>query len=645
MYTEDQAAVQNDWANQLFGSTSATCSAMNYTMLTTACACPTTVSAPYSGSDNICEVEGTFLLPNTYTGLSIDFENAATYTWSTGGYLPGGTAITGSSYTLTAPPTCAPEDVVLYLNVSCSSDPTVQLNAGTHTLTVSPDPTRFAVADLVTFTDGDCNGPTYVITSGCESYVTVTPNGAPTFPVAMGSSGSVNYDVVLDYGTACLPIELVGIIGSTTLNGSNDASGDGTATCVNETNPTVDEIAFTIPPAMNATDVNLSGVGSIVEVCIDLTVANSDVIVVSLDSPNCGGYTWENLWTGNAFNGGSNTGSTNLCFTADMPNGEFDGDFDGDDGGAGFDNCLINGNTWVLYVANYGCYAGISSDGTLNNASITFNDGQQVDAPVSLTAMANYNCSGTMAMITDPCTCMDNESAPNAGDGQLSEVVQIQSAGPGERWYIMAVAENGGANAGGGLYDPASAAPPAAPTNFTIGPAGTILVNGLTDGIDNDMDTMVDEADEDIYYTLQGVHVDGLGYEIILTTDGTTTLSINNTCYYPDINSSIAASYCDTNADVDLTTLVSGLLGSSGAATTGIFSFEVFDSGNASVSTSSTLSPSTLGAGNYTIEVTFDETDAATGAIDPGCVTTISAALTITACGCPADNGTLISNN
>ena len=246
-----------------------------------------------------------------------------------------------------------------------------------------------------------------------------------------------------------------------------------------------------------------------------------------------------------------------------------------------------------------------------------------------------------MASILDPCVCKDNESAPNAGDGQFDEIVQVEG-GRAETWYIVSVSEAGGGNVGGGLYDPASAPPPATPTNFTIGAGGVTLVNGVSDGLDNDNDTMIDEADEETYYTLQGIHTDELGYAITLT-NGATSLSISNNCYYPTINNTINSSYCSNVADFDMTPLVSGLLGSNAAATTGTFSFDVLDAGNASASTSTILSPATLGVGSFTIVITFDETDAP-GTIDPGCITTISTPLTITNC-CAADNGSLMNNN
>jgi len=194
-------------------------------------------------------------------------------------------------------------------------------------LTIYPDPTQFAAADLVTFTDGVCDAPTW--TSDCTSFVTVTQNGGPAFPVTTGA-GTVDYDVTLNYPVDCCSVPggdiiLTGTIGATTLNNGND-----TQPCQNGTQPAVWEIPFTIPTAQNATLVNTTGLGSITEVCLDITLNNTDAVNITIDSPDCGGFEWEDLWLGSAFQGGSNTGPVTVCFTPGTPNGEFDGTFDGD---------------------------------------------------------------------------------------------------------------------------------------------------------------------------------------------------------------------------------------------------------------------------------------------------------------------------
>ncbi len=399
LFTEDQAATMNFYANQFFGGLNIPAASPTelYSCTGNPCVvnCPTQVNVPYSNTENFCSASGSYDLGAIdLSGVTSD--EPGTFVWSTGGYLSaGGTAISGTTYTPTAVTSCAPQDQLIYLNLTCDSDANVEIDAGILTLVVYADPGIFTVTDLVNFTDGACNGPTFTITPGCEAYVTVAQNGGPTFPVTSGS-GAVNYDVTLNFPTECCeqaggPLTIVGTTGNVTLN---DASA--TQNCVNGTQPAIWEIQFTIPTGQNATTVAGSGIGSITEVCIDLTVNNSDVLNITLDSPDCNGYEWEELWLGTAFNGGSNTGSTNICFTPGTANGQFDGTFDGDDGTNGsFLGCGINSNTWIIYIADYNCYLNGATGGTLNGATITFDDGTEaaVAGACDYTATANYNCT------------------------------------------------------------------------------------------------------------------------------------------------------------------------------------------------------------------------------------------------------------
>jgi|GEM_PF-3343362 len=131
--------------------------------------------------------------------------------------------------------------------------------------------------------------------------------------------------------------------------------------------------------------------------------------------------------------------------------------------------------------------------------------------------------------IMDPCTCLDNESSPNSGDGQFSEYIQINS-GFSETWTVTALSNADGSNPGGGFYDPSSTV-----GNLIPFPSGVTFTNGLLDGIDNDGDGSTDEADEGQYYTLSGIHVDLLGYSISVENEDGITASIGNTCQYSGI--------------------------------------------------------------------------------------------------------------
>lgn len=165
--------------------------------------CAVEASGSYLQMDETCA--GTaYILPTNYSegGLVLDDDSEATYTWSVGSALPTGTPIMGTTYTPTAPTGCGPQSVLLYLNVGCTGDADLQIGGGLLNLRVYPDPTQLVLDDLVTFSDGACDGPTWTIAAGCSSFVSVTQNGGPTFPVASGS-GAVTYDVMLNYPESC----------------------------------------------------------------------------------------------------------------------------------------------------------------------------------------------------------------------------------------------------------------------------------------------------------------------------------------------------------------------------------------------------------------------------------------------------------
>ncbi len=116
--------------------------------------------------------------------------------------------------------------------------------------------------------------------------------------------------------------------------------------------------------------------------------------------------------------------------------------------------------------------------------------------------------------ILDPCNCLNNESAFGAGDGQFSEEVRITSLA-GETWTITAVA---------GFYQNPTA-PVFPPATGATGPypqvpytVGTVFTETPT-------------ADGKSYYTLQGIHVDAIGYTLIAS-NGFQSLNIGHTCNY-----------------------------------------------------------------------------------------------------------------
>ncbi|MCC6972187.1 MAG: hypothetical protein IT434_18395, partial [Phycisphaerales bacterium] len=116
-------------------------------------------------------------------------------------------------------------------------------------------------------------------------------------------------------------------------------------------------------------------------------------------------------------------------------------------------------------------------------------------------------------------TCMNN--ATDLDNGQFMDVITVRAVA-GQTWTLTTNT---------GLFATTSAAPPAAPTALTN---GTALVMGSADGIDNDGDGTTDEADEMIYYTLKGLHVDAVGYAVTIGNSQGQTGTISNKGYYPN---------------------------------------------------------------------------------------------------------------
>ncbi len=153
-------------------------------------------------------------------------------------------------------------------------------------------------------------------------------------------------------------------------------------------------------------------------------------------------------------------------------------------------------------------------------------------------------CTATVTVVEGiaPCTPQYNVTTVCAGmgamgnattleDGQFEDLITIKSLAM-QTWVVT----GNSTNSGEGLYLATSPAPPASPVLLAT---GTAFVAGTADGIDNDNDGTTDEADEMIYYTLRGLHVDCRGYNITVSNTGgigmapaaTTTTIANKACY------------------------------------------------------------------------------------------------------------------
>ena len=206
------------------------------------------------------------------------------------------------------------------------------------------------------------------------------------------------------------------------------------------------------------------------------------------------------------------------------------------------------------------------------------------------------------------CECLNNATDQN--NGQFAELIQL--VGPaGQSWEIASVS---------GLFDPGSLPPPALPLPWNV---GTALTPGDLDGLDNDNDNIVDEADEQIFYTLQALHVEGQGYAVSLTNESGDMVEVENLCFYPTLSfPGLNASYCTNEPAFVLTAEeVNGAAGTLTILIDGLPN-DLFD-------------PAQLGVGIHIVTAIFDAGQA-TGALvvdglpagptaqdallDPGCI-------------------------
>ena len=106
---------------------------------------------------------------------------------------------------------------------------------------------------------------------------------------------------------------------------------------------------------------------------------------------------------------------------------------------------------------------------------------------------------GNQIKIHNPCTCLNNESSPNAGDGEFTETITILSNQSGQYWVIT--------EANGAFYE----------DNIPVIPGAVAQENGLENG--------------QYLYTFDVRHIDEQGYNIKFS-NGSDELTVSNTCYY-----------------------------------------------------------------------------------------------------------------
>ncbi len=198
--------------------------------------------------------------------------------------------------------------------------------------------------------------------------------------------------------------------------------------------------------------------------------------------------------------------------------------------------------------------------------------------------------------ISDPCTCL--------GNGRFAEEVVIGPSGPGQMWVVQSTT----------LINPNTNAPFAPGTLFT----------------------QVNIGGGQFIYTLQGVHLDGVGYSLTATSVyyPNITLAISNTCYYPDpVITGPEGTFCLNSADATFT-------GTAGPGIDGTGQFFLNGLPVPTVETPvnsnnwvTTLDFSALGLGNYTLVFQFDAGNPA-GLLAPpnvGCIASVSRFISVVA--------------
>ncbi|MBK7881805.1 MAG: DUF11 domain-containing protein [Saprospiraceae bacterium] len=113
-----------------------------------------------------------------------------------------------------------------------------------------------------------------------------------------------------------------------------------------------------------------------------------------------------------------------------------------------------------------------------------------------------------LEIVNSACECLNNASNPD--DGQFSTTLTLESR-TGEIWFIRSV---------NGLYHTSSPAPPALPVPFTTGPMGFLLSPVISNGAMT-------------VYEMSGIHVDGVGFDIVLENQFGDKVSLGNVrCNY-----------------------------------------------------------------------------------------------------------------
>lgn len=247
------------------------------------------------------------------------------------------------------------------------------------------------------------------------------------------------------------------------------------------------------------------------------------------------------------------------------------------------DNCApFSALTVTASKTSFGC-----ADLGENNVTLTITDpcGNSTTCTIVVTVVEGIgSCTpqGTMAS-----TCLNN--ATTLTNGQFKELITIKALA-GQTWTVVSSS---------GLYTATSPNPPAAPTPVAN---GTALVLGSADGIDNNGNGQVDEADEMVFYTFNARYIEAIGYTATLTNNLGQTVTLSNVGHYPTpaLKNWYPPFCLNTPAFVpEVTDLYAG----DGQYVSVTF---LLDGNPITV-----LDPSTLGPGQHSLVITVDAGDAA----------------------------------
>ncbi|MDO8366577.1 MAG: PKD-like domain-containing protein, partial [Saprospiraceae bacterium] len=198
-----------------------------------------------------------------------------------------------------------------------------------------------------------------------------------------------------------------------------------------------------------------------------------------------------------------------------------------------------------------------------------------------------FNCR---IEISNPCVCLNN--ATTLENGQFDETIKLEAPNS-QSWTVIAV---------NGFYTQGGPAPPAAPIPMAV---GTILMNNGGN-----------------IFTLDGRHIDALGYTLTVSNGQGTIFNIGNACQYPNpvITANLSGPFCLYSDPVPLT-------GDPGDA-------NIVSEGFTVNGLPATQFDPSQGAGQYVIVYTVNGgMPKAFGLTDPGCIQAVS--LTVNVVGTP----------